>query len=74
MPPMTATKVDLHAYVETLRSVVPDSIGPEAKATIEGWLAEMSRAADIGDAETAARLAWKIADKISLELSAGRRA
>jgi hypothetical protein len=67
---MTPNKVDLHAYVETLRSVVPDSIRPAAKATIEEWLIQMSHAADVGDAETAARLASKIAE----ELEGGREA
>jgi poly-beta-hydroxyalkanoate depolymerase len=71
---MTPNKINLHAYVETLRSVMPNSIHPAAMATIEGWLTEMSHAADIGDTETAARLAWKIADKISFEVGAGRDA
>ncbi|MGC2087040.1 MAG: hypothetical protein WA702_27165 [Bradyrhizobium sp.] len=69
---MSATRMDLHGYVEALRETVPHSIDPAAKLTIESWLAEMNTAADIGDEHTAARLAWMIAEKVELELERQR--
>jgi hypothetical protein len=64
---MTATKIALQDYAATLRSMVPD-LHPAGMATIRAWFAEMMDAADHDDAETFARLALLIAEKVDQEL------
>jgi hypothetical protein len=64
---MTATKIELHDYIEQLRITVP-YVHPAGLATIKEWLQEMSAAADHGDSVTVARLARCVADKIEQEL------
>jgi hypothetical protein len=68
---MSASRMDLRGYVEALRDTVPPIIDSAAKAMIENWLAEMSTAADRGDEQAAARLAWMISESL-LELERQR--
>jgi hypothetical protein len=65
---MTATKIELHDFVEQLRSTVP-YVHPAGRATIDAWLSDMHDAADHGDAVTVARLARCISNKIEQELA-----
>ena len=59
---MSDNRVDLQEYVGALRDTIPDSIELAARAALDDWRSEMSIAADIGDEQAAARLAWMISE------------
>jgi hypothetical protein len=63
---MTATRIKFFDFVPQLRCAVPD-VHPAGRATIDEWLAEMSDVAARDDAETVAKLARWIKEKIELE-------
>jgi hypothetical protein len=65
---MTATKIELHDYIEQLRATMP-YVHPAGKATLDAWFAEMNDAAEHGDAITVARLARCVTDKVEQELA-----
>ena len=53
---MTATRIELHDYVEHLRRAVP-YVHPAGRVTIDIWLNDMVDAADHDDAGTVAKFA-----------------
>jgi hypothetical protein len=69
---MTASRIEWHDYLEALRASLP-YVHPAGRATIDAWLADMSVAADIGDAATFATLGLLVADKVNQEIEWQRR-
>jgi hypothetical protein len=64
---MTATTIELHDYVEALRSAVP-YVHPAGRATIDEWLTEMHEASYYGATATFAKIAQRITMKVVQEL------
>jgi hypothetical protein len=65
---MSATVIDLHDYLQTLRDTLP-YVHPAGMATIHAWLGEALDAADRGDAASVARLASFIPKRSSRNCS-----
>jgi hypothetical protein len=65
---VSATKIEWHDYIETLRLTVPDDLHPAGMATIHSWFCEMHDAAEHGDAATVAKLARMVSYKVAQEI------